>query len=116
MENQYLAKSNPKKTIIEHTQDLLDQLAILKDIYPSILEKEGWELLEYAVKYHDLGKINTKFQNKLYKRLGEDLLEDNIEGEEIPHNFLSSVVSASLRFIISPALLLSLRFFSVLWL
>lgn len=89
MENQYLAKSNPKKTIIEHTQDLLDQLVILKNIYPNILENEEWELLEYAVKYHDLGKINTKFQNKLYKKIGIDLLEDNIEGEEIPHNFLS---------------------------
>lgn len=90
MENQYLAKSNPEKTIREHTQDLLNQLQILKEIYPSILEKEEWELLEYAVKYHDIGKINTKFQNKLYKKLGKVLLkDDNIEEEEIPHNFLS---------------------------
>ena len=89
MENLYLAKSKPEKTIKEHTQDLLNQLKILKEIYPFILSKENWELLDYAVKYHDLGKINTKFQNKLYKILGKELLEDNIEGEEIPHNFLS---------------------------
>lgn len=88
MENQCLAKSNPEKTIKEHTQDLLNQLEILKTIYPSILEKEEWELLDYAAKYHDIGKINTKFQNKLYQKLKKKLLEDNIK-EEIPHNFLS---------------------------
>lgn len=89
MENQGLAKSNPEKTIKEHTQDLLNQLQTLKEIYPSILEKEEWELLDYAVKYHDIGKINTKFQNKLYQKLKKELLKDSIEGEEIPHNFLS---------------------------
>ena len=89
MENLYLAKSNPEKTIKEHTQDLLNQLKILEEIYPFILSEENWELLDYAVKYHDLGKINTKFQNKLYKILGKELLEDNIDEEEIPHNFLS---------------------------
>lgn len=89
MKNLGLAKSNPKKTIKEHTQDLLNQYEILRKIYPNLIEKEDWELLEYAIKYHDLGKINTKFQNKLYQKLGKILLSDNIEGEEIPHNFLS---------------------------
>jgi len=89
MKNLGLAKSNPKKTIKEHTQDLLNQYEILRKIYPNLLEKKDWELLECAIKYHDLGKINTKFQNKLYKKLGKILLPDDIEGEEIPHNFLS---------------------------
>ena len=90
MENLGLAKSNPEKTIKKHTQDLLNQLKILETIYPSILEKEEWELLDYATKYHDIGKINTKFQNKLYQKLKKKLLEDNIKAEEIPHNFLSN--------------------------
>lgn len=89
MENLYLAKSEPEKTIKEHTQDLLNQLKILKELYQFILNDEEWEILEYAAKYHDLGKINTKFQNKLYKILGKELLEDKIPAEEIPHNFLS---------------------------
>ena len=89
MENLTLAKSNPEKTIKEHTLDLLYQLQILKKIYPSVLDAEEWKLLDYAVKYHDIGKINTKFQNKLYQTLKKALLEDNIKGEEIPHNFLS---------------------------
>ena len=89
MENLGLAKSDPEKTIKEHTQDLLNQYEVLKKIYPSVLGQEDWEILEYAIKYHDLGKINTKFQNKLYKKLRKDLLVDEIEDEEIPHNFLS---------------------------
>ncbi len=89
MDNLYLGKSYRRKSIKEHTQDLLNQKKILNRIYPNILSKEDWEILDYAIKYHDLGKINVKFQNKLYKILGEELLEDNIEGEEIPHNFLS---------------------------
>lgn len=89
MKNLFLAKTYKKKTIKEHTQDLLDQKEIIKNLYKNILKEEEWEILDYAIKYHDLGKINTKFQNKLYKKLGIELLEDNIEGEEIPHNFLS---------------------------
>lgn len=89
MKNLFLAKTYRKKTIKEHTQDLLDQKEIIKKLYQNILKEEEWEILDYAIKYHDLGKINTKFQNKLYKKLGIELLEDNIEGEEIPHNFLS---------------------------
>ncbi len=89
MDNLFLAKTYKKKTIKEHTQDLLNQNKILKDIYPNILKQDEWEILDYAIKYHDLGKINTKFQNKLYKKLGINLLRDNIEGEEVWHNFLS---------------------------
>lgn len=89
MKNLYLGKSYRRKSIKEHTQDLLNQKEILNGIYPNILSKEDWEILDYAIKYHDLGKINAKFQNKLYKILGEKLLDDNIEGEEVPHNFLS---------------------------
>lgn len=89
MENRYLAKSNEEKTIKEHTQDLLKQYEILKSIYSHVLTKEQWDLLKYVVMYHDLGKMNTKFQNKLYQRLGYEVLPDKNLPEEIPHNFLS---------------------------
>lgn len=90
MENEALAKSNSKKTIKEHTRDLLYQFQILKSIYPYILPKENWGILKRTVVYHDLGKINSKFQNKLYRILGYKcfLLELDDE-EEVPHNFLS---------------------------
>ena len=90
MENETLAKSNNKKTIKEHTKDLLYQLRIFKSIYPNILSKEMWGLLKRSVVYHDLGKINSKFQNKLYKKLSyKEFLIELDEEEEVPHNFLS---------------------------
>jgi CRISPR-associated endonuclease/helicase Cas3 len=90
MENRALAKTEKEKTIKEHTEDLLRQYDILKSIYPNILTEEEWGLLREAVIYHDLGKINSKFQNKLYKVLGyKKFLPEYDKREEIPHNFLS---------------------------
>ena len=66
MENKYVAKTENEKTIYEHTKDLLRQYEIIKKQYPNILQEKEWELLKDAILYHDLGKINTKFQNKLY--------------------------------------------------
>ncbi|WIF95345.1 CRISPR-associated helicase Cas3' [Caminicella sporogenes] len=89
MKNLFLAKTNPRETIIEHTEALLDRLKHIKEIYPNI-KYIDWEILKLACIYHDIGKINTKFQNKLYEKLNEQKLEDNIKGEkEIPHGYLS---------------------------
>ena len=77
----YLAKSSGE-TIVDHTKELLKRLAILKKLYPSALENDGWRLLEIACKYHDLGKMNRKFQSKLLEG------KSKIEGE-IPHALLS---------------------------
>lgn len=77
--NNYLAKSNPKETIQEHTDNLLKNLELIKSYYPNM--KINWQLLRVASLYHDLGKMNLKFQSK-------------IEGgkkysDEIAHNLLS---------------------------
>jgi len=100
MENEYLAKTGDKKTIKEHTEDLLRQYNILKTIYPYILCEDEWEILEYAIKFHDLGKINSKFQNKLYKALKYEgrIEEYNPRAEEVPHNFLSPFFIDGLEF------------------
>lgn len=99
--NLFLAKSNPKETIMEHTDKLLDSFYLLKSIYPN-LKNINWELLRIACIYHDVGKMNTKFQNKIIgninnyykdsKKLEQiELLEDKlIEIEEIPHGYLSN--------------------------
>lgn len=99
--NLFLAKSNPKETIMEHTDKLLDSFYLLKCIYPN-LKNINWELLRIACIYHDVGKMNTKFQNKIIgninnyykdsKKLEQiELLEDKlIEIEEIPHGYLSN--------------------------
>lgn len=96
MKNLFLAKSNPKETIIEHTENLLEQFKILKEIYPN-LRSVNWELLYLACLYHDLGKMNTKFQNKIIGNINSkendsiELLEDELnEIEEIPHGYLSN--------------------------
>ncbi|WMJ79115.1 CRISPR-associated helicase Cas3' [Clostridium sp. MB40-C1] len=95
MKSPFLAKTKNRETIIEHTEELHKNFKILKEMYP-IIKNLDWDMLELACLYHDLGKMNTKFQNKLIKRLNEkDVsfnmkeLEEVVEGEEIQHGYLS---------------------------
>lgn len=83
MKKQFLAKSNPIETIQEHTDNLLIQLAKLKEIYPNI--NVDWTLLEIACIYHDLGKMNSAFQS----RINKNSKFKNIDSE-IPHGILSA--------------------------
>lgn len=79
--NNYLAKSNPKETIQEHTDNLLKQLEILEEIYPSLFT--NWDIfyiLKKACVYHDLGKMGTKFQKIISGKRNE---------KQIPHGILS---------------------------
>ena len=77
--NEYIAKTYPEKeTIQQHTDRLIENYNILKSIYPKL--KVDWDILELACLYHDLGKMNRKFQQKIK---GE-----KVKGE-IPHGFLS---------------------------
>ncbi|NRT80306.1 CRISPR-associated helicase/endonuclease Cas3 [Clostridium beijerinckii] len=90
MENKALAKTKDEETIIGHTEKLLDNYNTLKKCYPNIKNLD-WELLELACIYHDMGKLNTKFQNKLMEKLKYPLLKDELEDIfEIPHGYLSS--------------------------
>lgn len=86
----YYAKSFPKETIKEHTQQLLRRLKVLKAVYKHKLplSERDWYLLEIAVKYHDVGKFDLVFQNKIRVKLNLPLLSPN-HTCEIPHNFLS---------------------------
>lgn len=79
--NNYLAKSNPMETIQEHTDNLLKQLEILEEIYPSLFT--NWDIfyiLKKACVYHDLGKMGTKFQKIISGKRNE---------KQIPHGILS---------------------------
>ena len=73
----YYAKSNPKESIKEHTDKLLENLEELKEIYGNeILKEKGieesrfWYLLEIICKYHDIGKTYTPFQNIIKTKKG----------------------------------------------
>jgi CRISPR-associated endonuclease/helicase Cas3 len=77
--NNYLAKSKPKETIQEHTDNLIKNYNILKTIYPSL--EINWDILYKVCLLHDLGKMNLKFQDKI---------ENSIRHKgEIPHGILS---------------------------
>ena len=64
--NLFLAKSNPKETIMEHTDKLLDSFYLLKSIYPNLKNinciKEG-DILTLAVKNNIKGYIVKNFEN-----------------------------------------------------
>lgn len=77
--NNYWAKSNPRETIIEHTEKLIKNYELLKEIYPNL--NVDWDILYLACLYHDLGKMNRKFQDKI------EHIRRHID--EIPHGILS---------------------------
>ncbi|EAF6340418.1 CRISPR-associated helicase Cas3' [Listeria monocytogenes] len=60
---EYLAKSKPAETIQEHTDKLLLNYQLIKELYPKI--EVDWYLLELVCLLHDLGKMNVLFQKKM---------------------------------------------------
>lgn len=98
MENLFLAKSSPRQTIEEHTADVVVCLRSLQRVYPRAFLESLWQAIEIAVKAHDLGKSNSRFQNKIYRNMGiETNLADGLDGiyqenelEQVPHGVLST--------------------------
>lgn len=76
-------KAKPNKSIIEHTNDLLDILEILWNL-GYIKEERIYELIQKACIYHDIGKINKEFQKRV-KNKGIKFDEN----KEVAHNVLS---------------------------
>ena len=102
----FLAKSNKIKngefktqTIEEHTNKLVEFFNQFKDIYGNYFEENELELIKIACETHDLGKMNSRFQKKLYKSINKENLFEydkdieklykNIDIKEIPHGILS---------------------------
>lgn len=89
------AKSNPKESIEEHTNELLKRLDVLIENYgkeilngKNIEEKNFWNLLTLACTYHDIGKVYTPFQNMILEKMNEQLLETSFSND-IKHEQLS---------------------------
>ena len=79
----YLAKSGEKiQTIEEHTQEVLNSLDSLLSVYGSFFTDKEKQLFRLACEYHDLGKMNKKFQDKLRKKLRKIY-------DELPHGVVS---------------------------
>jgi CRISPR-associated endonuclease/helicase Cas3 len=81
------AKSAKEQTLYEHTQLCLKQYDKLKNWYPELFSDRDWEILYWAVRLHDMGKIDAHFQNKIRKVIGKKHIPE--KGEEYPHNYLS---------------------------
>lgn len=79
--NEKLAKE--KRTIKEHTDDLIEVLDLLWNL-GYIKDERIYKLTKIACVYHDIGKINEEFQ----KRIKNKGLKFN-ENKEIAHNVLS---------------------------
>jgi CRISPR-associated endonuclease/helicase Cas3 len=90
--SKYWAKSDGT-TIREHTDKLLENLKILKNLYGEKIEKKipqkfknkFWKLLELACEYHDYGKLHCKFQHKV----GNKSIKCPEGVGEVRHNLLS---------------------------
>lgn len=80
--NKRLAK--PRKTIKEHTDDLLNVLYLLRDL-GYIKDDKIYKLVKKACIYHDIGKINDEFQ---FRVKSEKKIPFN-DDKEISHNILS---------------------------
>lgn len=78
-EHLFLAKSS-KETIVEHTKNLWRNQELLQNLYPEI--PVNWSLLDLACTYHDLGKMNHLFQEKIREGVWT-------KKGEIPHALLS---------------------------
>lgn len=79
----YLAKSYPEESIQTHTDNLIKNYNILMDIYGDRFDNLIRQALKDVCLYHDLGKINQVFQNKIKR-----IQNINVK-KEIPHGYLS---------------------------
>lgn len=77
-----LYKAKPTKTIRQHTDELIDSLNILKKFH-YVKDDNIYKLTKMACEYHDYGKANSEFQNRINNQTKFD------PTREIAHNILS---------------------------
>ncbi|WP_294581530.1 CRISPR-associated helicase Cas3' [uncultured Thomasclavelia sp.] len=80
----YYAKSiNENISIKEHTQMVLDSYHELLKLKNKYFNDELNKIIETSIKYHDIGKVNDIFQEKMRRHYNND--------DEIPHGYLSAL-------------------------
>lgn len=87
----FYAKSDPKETLREHTDKLLERFKRLYELNNKkylYMSERDWKLLRIAALYHDIGKAEAVFQNKIRKVLKEIPLIMN-SNLVVRHNHLS---------------------------
>ncbi|HBF4995203.1 TPA: CRISPR-associated helicase/endonuclease Cas3 [Clostridioides difficile] len=93
------AKSNPVETLREHTDELLKQMNVLRESYGKninslyFLEEEiFWQLLDFVIEFHDIGKAFSPFQELIKSRMDTKINEPKIVTHlenNVGHNYLS---------------------------
>lgn len=79
----YYAKSiNENISIKEHTQMVLDSYHELLKLKNKYFNEKFDKMIELSIKYHDIGKVNTIFQEKM---------RGHYTNDEIPHGYLSAL-------------------------
>lgn len=69
----YYAKSiNENISIKEHTQMVLDSYHELLKLKNKYFNDELNKMIETSIKYHDIGKVNTIFQEKMRRHYNSD--------------------------------------------
>lgn len=79
----FYAKKNPQETIEEHTNELLVSYDEFMKLYGNSFSRNEKELIKLACMYHDIGKCNEYFQDKISQK------NSKRHDDEIPHGFLS---------------------------
>jgi CRISPR-associated endonuclease/helicase Cas3 len=82
------AKSKPPETIEEHNRKLFENYEKLKKILDSEKIRKYDKVIKKILYYHDLGKLNHKFQNKLGLS-PKVIIPELKDSDEIPHEWLS---------------------------
>lgn len=80
---EYWAK--PNKTLLEHTEEVREQLKIIND-FGYIPSEKIYLLADKACYWHDFGKVNARFQERVKNETGYKKFDEDIE---IAHNILS---------------------------
>lgn len=83
LSNTKVALAKPDKTIFEHTTELLEALDTILSL-GYISKGRLYDLVQKAILYHDIGKVNNEFQNRIIKKNGRFNKEI-----EVVHNVLS---------------------------
>lgn len=105
----YYAKSDPVETIKEHTDKLLENLNVLKEVYGDKIAKSiempedrFWHLMQIICKYHDAGKVFTGFQNVIRNKIGEPLIKTRFNNLEIKHEQISPAMVPYKEYCLNP--------------
>lgn len=90
----FYAKSTPPlpqtETIQQHTNALIACYHQLKNGYGNVLRMSDrdWQLLYWAILYHDVGKYDAVFQNKIRRALKQQPVETQCD-VDVRHNYVS---------------------------